>query len=287
MKNQQKVFIPLIILIVAILAIGGGAFVYKNNKTEAPTPITIKTPSNQNTSTSPTDPAETRSSIPAQNTQVITKFLITYPDGGENIKIGDKVNITWKNSSVSSKKNITIYLIKNLSGCFNLKPGQVCLTVVDPETILASSISNTGNYSWAPTNKGSYYLKVCMGSEKTTSSCDTTDGLFTVIDPVEIADKAPIISNVTGPTNLKVSENGTWAISATDPEGQRISYSMSVTKTYPNQTTPSKIVGIKPVEPYSSVINWKFDQVGTYLLEFTASDFYGKTTTSNMTITVQ
>ncbi len=277
MKNQQKGFIiPLVIVILAIFAIGGGVYVYKNNKTEVSTPITT-----------PTHQVETKPSVPTQNTQVFSKFSITYPNGGERIKIGDKVNIAWKNSSVSSKEDVTIYLIRNLSGCFNLKPGQVCLAVVDPETILASNIPNTGYYSWTPTNKGSYYLKICMGSEKTTSTCDTSDGLFTVIDPIEEANKPPIISNVTGPINLKVNENGTWTVAATDPEGQKISYSMSVTKISPAPATPSKIVGIKPTEPYSSIINWKFDQTGTYLLEFTASDFYGKTTTSNMTITAQ
>lgn len=214
-------------------------------------------------------------------------FSIVYPNGGENIKIGDRVGITWKNSSISTKKNVTIYLIQNLSGCFNLKSGQSCLAVVDPETIIASNIANTGFYSWTTTNKGSYYLKICMGLEKTVSSCDTSDELFTVVDPIEMADKAPIISNIKGDTNLKVNENGTWTVFATDPEGKKISYSMSVTKTHPVQTNPSKIVGIKPAELYSPVINWKFDQVGTYLLEFTASDFYGKTATSNMTVTVQ
>lgn len=288
MKNQQKGFIiPLVVIVIAILAIGGGVYVYKNKKTNVYIPKNINTQFDQNVSSTSTNQVEIKPLVPVQNTQAVSKLTIIYPNGGENIKIGDRVNITWKNSNFYTNSNITIYLIQNLSGCFNLKAGQTCLGIVDPETILASNISNTGVYSWSTANKGNYYIKICAGLEKTASSCDKSDDLFTVVDPVEVADKVPTISSVTGPTNLKVNENGTWTVVATDPEGQKISYSMSVTKIYPVQTNPSKIVGIKPTEAYSSVINWKFDQSGTYMLEFTASDFYGKVATSSMTVNVQ
>lgn len=288
MKNKQKGFVaPLVIIMIAILSIGISVFYYKNKKVDLLIPTGTNTPSDQHTSTTSTNRIEIKPSTPVQNTKTTSKLKITYPNNGENIKIGNKVGITWTNSSISSKGNVTIYLIQNLSGCFNLKSGQACLAVVDPEIILASNISNTNTYSWTPTNKGNYYLRICMGSEKTSSSCDTSDSLITVLDPIEMANKIPVISNVTGPTNLKINENGIWTIVANDPEGQKISYSMSITQTLPIQTNPSKIAGIKSTEPYSSSINWKFDKAGTYLLEFTASDFYGKNATSSIKVNVQ
>lgn len=275
MKICKKGFVTPVLLAILVTLVIGGLYVYANKKAETTGFVDVQ-------------PVQFNK-IPQTIDDGKPSITILSPNGGESLHIGLRKNITWKTNNFSTGEVVSIYLIQNLSGCFNLKPGYSCQPVIDPENVIVSNTASPGQYQWTPRATGNYYIRICKGLEKTL--CDTSDSLFTILDPVKEAayssDKAPAITSISGPTSLKINEAGIWAVNAADSDGQNISYSMSVTKTYPAPATPSKIVGIKPSETYSSKINWKFNQSGTYLLEFTASDFYGKTASTSMVVNVQ
>jgi len=135
------------------------------------------------------------SSTPITTPKVKGPITLISPNGGESLTIGTKSNVQWTTTSTSTSPKISIYLKSNISGCFNLQPGQACLTVVDPEFIIASNIQNSGSFQWtvgsttvatdslyradAATVQSDYYMVVCKGTEKpNTGACDTSDATF-------------------------------------------------------------------------------------------------------------
>lgn len=110
MKNLQKGFIvPVLLVIIALLVVGGGVYVYKNKKTEAPVVVDTETkPSNQNQQ-------QTNTQTTPVNTQNISLVLMS-PNGGENWIAGATGIITWKGVDIPSKAVISIDLINADSG---------------------------------------------------------------------------------------------------------------------------------------------------------------------------
>ncbi|KKR53290.1 MAG: hypothetical protein UT90_C0011G0016 [Parcubacteria group bacterium GW2011_GWA1_40_21] len=108
MKNLQKGFIaPVLLVIIALLVVGGGVYVYKNKKAEVPAVVDTETrQSNQQQTNTQTTPV---------NTQNIS-LVLTSPNGGENWTAGAMEIITWKGVDIPSKAVISIYLINADSG---------------------------------------------------------------------------------------------------------------------------------------------------------------------------
>jgi peptidoglycan hydrolase-like protein with peptidoglycan-binding domain len=114
------------------------------------------------------------------------EIKVVSPNGGEALKLSTKQSITWKSPSSSA---VDIYLVRNQSGCFNLKAGMACLGVVDPIFKIASGIQG-GTYNWtvgdftsadygSTIEPGRYYLKICLTDSKK-NVCDKSDEQFTI-----------------------------------------------------------------------------------------------------------
>ncbi len=95
----------------------------------------------------------------------------------------------------------------------------------------------------------------------------------------EPVNQAPIITGVSGPTNLKVGEQGKWTISAYDPEGGILSYSVHwrdenlATESAPQDQTAS----------FTHV----YYSAGTFKPVFTVSDVQGEAAQSSISVNVK
>ncbi len=108
------------------------------------------------------------------------------PNGGENWGIGTKQILKW---NADSNVAVNVYLVRNVSGCFNLKPDMGCLAVMDPMYTLAKGISGGSDgwkvgdfssveYGGESISSGKYYVRVCNAAKP--EVCDSSDNLFSI-----------------------------------------------------------------------------------------------------------
>lgn len=106
MKNLQKFWLPIIIAVMVLSVVGGGAYIYNNNKVEAPVNVSDTT---NNVSTTTTD------------TEFDEKIFLTVisPNGGEVIPYGDiymagDLTFRWQSSQGENYKpssNFKAYIL--------------------------------------------------------------------------------------------------------------------------------------------------------------------------------
>jgi hypothetical protein len=93
MKNSKKGFIvPVLLVIIALLVIGGGVYVYKNKKVEVPAVVDTGT-QQTNTQTSPV--VNTQTNNPPAQTD--TSFKVLSPKAGDSWKIGSVYSVKFQN----------------------------------------------------------------------------------------------------------------------------------------------------------------------------------------------
>ncbi len=226
---------------------------------------------------------------------------ILSPNGGEVLQINSNKTITWQGGNTPGLPNVSIYLVRNLSGCFNAGT-RPCLAVVDPESIIAANVPNTGLYTWSVgqlfTNpgelspaynltEGNYFLRICRGGERVSASCDTSDGTFTFTSGT-VSNQAPIIHGLDGPIALYTGEVGTWKIRATDPQNQNLSYSVD----WGDIRTPVQSgVGTSPPAYYnniqSSSLTHSYANPGTYTITVIVRNNTGQTAETKVTVSVR
>ncbi len=138
------------------------------------------------------------------NTSGTGMMQVMSPNGEEVWPPNSTRSITW--SSGNTAAGVSIYAIRNMSGCFKLPAGQSCLMIADPEYTIASNISNTGRLDWnvgtyvgslntsGEMLQGSYYIRICPGTERSTASCDTSNSVFTVGTTSTTSNQSPVIN---------------------------------------------------------------------------------------------
>ena len=123
MKKSQRGFAGvLIIIIIAVLAIGGGVYIYTNNKVEAPTDV-LNVVNNVATTTGVSDKSSFKNQDEQNaarerarlNSEIIVSekplIKVIYPNGGETLNEGDTVQIKWSTKDI--KKTLDIKLVDN------------------------------------------------------------------------------------------------------------------------------------------------------------------------------
>jgi hypothetical protein len=91
--------------------------------------------------------------------------------------------------------------------------------------------------------------------------------------------QSPVINGVTGPTSLRVGEQGTWTVSASDPNGGTLNYQAH----WGDVTGPGSGVGIQsaPVAPsQSTTFTHVYSSAGTYYPVFVVTNQYSTAETS-------
>lgn len=92
MKNLQKGFIvPVLLVIIALLVVGGGVYVYESKKTEVPPVVDNGT---QQTNTQ-TPPVNTQTNNPPS--QIDNSFKVLSPKAGDSWKIGGVYSVKFQN----------------------------------------------------------------------------------------------------------------------------------------------------------------------------------------------
>lgn len=99
------------------------------------------------------------------------------------------------------------------------------------------------------------------------------------------ANKAPTISGISGPTTLSVNSQGTWSVTASDPENQSLSYQVTWgdEMAYPARMDASVS---SPVNYQTSTFTHSYSRAGTYTVSVTVTDAQGKSAQTSMTVTV-
>lgn len=97
------------------------------------------------------------------------------------------------------------------------------------------------------------------------------------------ANKPPIISGISGPTSLGVNTQGTWSISASDPEGGTLSYQISWGDERGmgmNSTAPAR------ESAQTSTFTHSYSAAGTYTVSIVVYDNAGQSAKSTTTVRV-
>lgn len=165
MKNSQKGFIvPLLIIVIAVLALGGGVYVYQKNKA----------PDKSN--------ANTNVQLTPNNDKPIT---VLSPNGGESFKTGDAIDIHWR-STIKGPHIININLQRT-------DETQTIRVVNDLEEKISPE-TGTSKYTWiVPANiSGSFVVRVSSPDVRGEDNIDNTimdrsDASFTIISSSQSA----------------------------------------------------------------------------------------------------
>ncbi|HTE48630.1 MAG TPA: Ser-Thr-rich GPI-anchored membrane family protein, partial [Candidatus Paceibacterota bacterium] len=159
---QKGFIVPLLIVIIAILVIGFGVYVYNNKKAETPAVVDTETqPTNDQTA--------------PDNKQENASITILSPNGGEKLQIGKAYEIKWTAPAFSSQ--IQLFLMDDRTGSRQAEP-----------LLIGSASAATGKYLWtipstiipnSATDKGSFKIEIEEKSLRGYS--DMSDNYFSII----------------------------------------------------------------------------------------------------------
>lgn len=214
------------------------------------------------------------------------KITITSPNGGEKWTNGTVETLRWNmTNNTDPNKKVDLYLsyVGIIAPCL---PGAQCPNN-QQEYVLDQNIAWNYAYPWIvgtdmydrPIPAGEFYLlKVCEAGS--TINCDQSNTYFSLLNAANPNNRTPVINGLTGPTTLKVGETGTWYISASDPDGDRLT-----------QIATWDIVAgginISSSLPHSGTFTQAFQSAGNYALTFKVTDPYGKSAEVKTTLRVQ
>ena len=153
---------------------------------------------------------------------------------------------------------------------------------------IGQNTPNQGIYMLSFSNNmpcGSYSYKITAQrlSEANSANSASESGYFAMSAPycTEIsANKPPVISEVIGSASLLVNQAGTWKVSAYDPDGTSLSYSVVWGDEGTKEGAFAKDTG------NSASFGHTYSKAGTYTITFTVTDSAGATATKSTTVSV-
>ncbi|MFA6446041.1 MAG: PKD domain-containing protein [Candidatus Paceibacterota bacterium] len=235
--------------------------------------------------------------VNVKNGEVRPSLKVTSPNGGENIKIGQKYQITWDAKNLDG--GVSIYLIDdsikcpaNIVGCwtsFGLGGGFSfsSFQILDP-------IKNTGSFTWNTNDKmfgpagpnsasvlsgTKYKIKVCIED-----ICDESNGYFKITSP---SNSNIIISGISGPQTVNVNQTATWKVKVKGSEQGNLSYSVNWgdRRMYFNEALKSS--SVMPSSLQSATFSHTYQRSGNYTARFTVTDENGQSVTKSFKIKVR
>jgi len=97
-----------------------------------------------------------------------------------------------------------------------------------------------------------------------------------------VVNKAPSISGVTAPTVLKAGVEGTWSVSASDPENGALSYAVD----WGDQNIMARMFAAPLAFTQTSTFTHTYDTPGVYTVRFTVKDDAGKSSSSSVSVRI-
>ena len=274
MNNKQKGFVlPIIITIVALLVLGGGAYIYINKKPLDNQAINIPDVVNNIPISTTTKTSDWKVYT---NTQY--GFEVKYPSGW---KITDKSMTDSTTNTKYPSVNIESPLRYDLPGYKNIATSYRIL-IYRPEAEIISIADFGSNekpaQSWWNTNVNKT-TKEATGEYKVGQQIISS---FKFISAEQISSNKFILNSISGPKNLDVGQSGTWKINTSAPVGTDISYAVD----YGDNTAPT--FGADGNGMISSVPSFthSYNKAGTYTLTFSATEQKKGADTIRTTFTV-
>ncbi|MFA5929714.1 MAG: PKD domain-containing protein [Candidatus Micrarchaeia archaeon] len=151
---------------------------------------------------------------------------------------------------------------------------------------MASQYANQGVYGWGFGNTmpcGTYYYNTTVERVPNTGSAAQKSGTFVLSSPYclqQATNQPPVITSVGGPTSLNANQQGTWSVSAYDPDGTYLTYNVV--------WGDEALKGMQASTTFSSTATFQhtYTQAGTYTITFTVKDAQGAQTQSTITVSV-
>jgi hypothetical protein len=196
MKNSQKGFVvPLLIVIIALLVIGGGVYVYENKKVGTPVVIDnatqqsdqVQQTNTQNPSVSNPKNTPIIKTIPTSNpVSVRSSITVSSPNGGENYIAGNVITVKWTSNNVPTTNVANVSLVR--------EDGEYSGVTVDSQASanIASGIFNYTPPVTLPT--GQYKIAVYSCPSSTGKQIDCTTG--------DYSDAPFMIKNIASPSTV-------------------------------------------------------------------------------------
>jgi hypothetical protein len=201
--------------------------------------------------------------------QVTSKeyISVTVPSAGETLTTGNSYTISWSTSP--GLRNYlgcveAVYLATG--GTYNIDCGS---------TLLSSGQAVWNVPTWAPA--GEYKVRVSVYAS--TGQPVGESGAISVVNPISAINKAPVISSLSAPSQLRIGEAGTWSVSAYDPEGKQLTYSFVWGDENPYMGRPM-------VASQAASATHAYYTAGTYTVFVTATDDKGATAQATATVSV-
>lgn len=185
MKNNQKGFIvPILLAIIALLVIGGGAYIYQNKKAEAPAPV-------DNTETQQTNQIQqqTDTQTPSVNTQMNNVNWETYTDNVYGFEL--KYPSSWFQS---------IHGASLVLASTNVLGG-------DPPTISIGSLDGFGKSSLEDIYNGNNERKIDFKKDCTAISFASVSAYRCLTDSEALYPKKPIIFLLKNSISFEIRDN--------------------------------------------------------------------------------
>ena len=220
------------------------------------------------------------------------KVKITLPPGASNA------------NSANDEMTRTFEIAGNKAPIITGVKSPVSLSVNEQGTWYVSAYDPDGTYlsysvMWGDEGETPVY-KVETGSSATFEHSYAKAGTYTVIFIVKDSQGAsvqnsarvvvgsptgnqpPVITSVSGPTEISTGKAGTWKISAYDPDGTYLTYSAMWGE---SRTTPSEIDN-RGRTGNSASFEYTYYNAGAYTIVFTVTDSAGASTKSSVTVKV-
>ncbi len=261
----------------------------KNHTYTVPGTYTISLFNSLNTNSKPISTATvtvTQSVSSDTKNSITFSITILSPNGSEKWDIKSTHTITW-NVTGDTNNKLDLYLDQQY-----YPPGVCAAQPCGPffyHHTIAKNVSSKTAYNWTPATDstvyvgGEYTVRACLAGS--TSNCDSSNAKFEIVDLAKENDQAPIVTNISGPTELTVGQSGTYTVSASDPDNDAITYTLA--EILSSGQALSNGYGYTLLGTQNNTFSVSFPKTGFYSIYFQVLDKYGKVGGKDITVKVQ
>lgn len=247
-----------------------------------------------------------------------TQIQVTSPKAGDSWQLGETHTISWaelsptpecsnggpcytpQSSGTSTYSNsspysqVQIYLVPQIipqTECKTGTSGTVCPmieTLIPSYYIITKSAPDTGSYSWTiPSSLVQIYTGQVTIKIQSILGTGTSGAFY--LGKGTTPGQSPVISGVSGPTALKVGQQGTWTVNASDPQNGVLTYSVLWGDEIPIGTTngmPGALIYPQPKTQQSATFTHVYNSAGTYQPKFTVTNSAGLSAQTSLSVVV-
>jgi len=226
--------------------------------------------------------ANTTLSVNVGNVTAVPSITVLSPNGGEIVNVSKPFTVTLKSNNAYPAKhyiNITdedlghAYSLDSLSGLDGITFTQAQINQSSQSVILSivgSSYNLDVNHN--------YKIEICVNNV-----CDKSNNYFRIISSNSVA---PVISGVSGPQTLNVNQTGTWTVSASNPNGGNLLYSVNWGDVA-NTCSSGSVCAIAMSTPQqSATFTHSYSYSGTYTPRFSVINSNGQSAGTSLSVNV-